>query len=184
MTTPSPDQPDYLPPAAEPASGSAQWGGRPTEPAAPPTQNPPPYSAAGAPTPPPAEPYPDPYTSPAQAGYEAAQPYPAQPNEASPTGQYPPAPAYGYGYALPPHPQAGTILALGIIGLFIPVTSPFAWYMGGQARKDIAAGRYSDSGSITAGWVLGIIGTVGLIIWIAAIVFMVIGIIGMAAMSG
>lgn len=107
---------------------------------------------------------------------------PAQPYAA------PGAPAYGappaYGYALPEHPQATTILVLGILALvFGGVTGPFAWYMGSKARKEIAAGQYAPSSSVTAGWIMGIVGSAYLILVAAIIVFSVIAAIGFVAAS-
>lgn len=87
-----------------------------------------------------------------------------------PPGGQPPPPPGGFsgGYQQPyqppvEHPQGTTILVLGIISLVCcALTGPFAWVMGNRARRDVQAapGRYSNSGSITAGWVCGIIGTV------------------------
>ena len=85
----------------------------------------------------------------------------------------PPPPAYG-GYGVPsygaspnPHPQATTVLVLGILSfLCCQLLAPFAWYMGAQARREVAANpaAYSpNQGTLTAGWILGIIGTCFLI---------------------
>ncbi|MGB2979473.1 MAG: hypothetical protein WBB78_13250 [Propionicimonas sp.] len=68
----------------------------------------------------------------------------------------------GYG-ALPEHPQAQTSMVLGILGLvgFAPL-APFAWWIAAKAKREIAQypGRYATSGSLTAGHIMGIIGTV------------------------
>lgn len=81
-------------------------------------------------------------------------------------------PGYGPGYPgsgyygppqLPRHPDALTALVLGIVGVVaLPVTGPFAWWLGNRARNDIAAnrGRWSGEDMAKAGFVLGIIGTV------------------------
>ncbi|GAA3816408.1 hypothetical protein [Nocardioides panacisoli] len=86
-------------------------------------------------------------------------------------GPYPPSPGYpGYGYPPPAadHPQTTTIMILGILGLVLcQVCAPFAWVMGSRARKEIAAappGTYGPSTGITVGWVLGIVGSVLLIL--------------------
>lgn len=73
--------------------------------------------------------------------------------ETPPAGQY---------YPPPKHPQATTVLVLGILGLVLcQVLSPFAWSMGNKAQKEILAnpGAYSGDGEINAGRILGIIGT-------------------------
>lgn len=69
----------------------------------------------------------------------------------------------------PKHPQAQTAMILGIIALaggatcMLPIfVSPFAWYYGAKARREMAAepGRWSGQGDAQAGFVMGIIGTV------------------------
>ncbi|MBK8461977.1 MAG: DUF4190 domain-containing protein [Nigerium sp.] len=74
---------------------------------------------------------------------------------------------------MPEHPQATTILVLGILGLFFAVTGPFALVMGNRARKDIAAGQYAQNPSVTIGWVLGIVTTVylALVVVLVALAF-------------
>jgi|GEM_PF-6433927 len=92
-----------------------------------------------------------------QQGYQ--QP-PAQPGYGY---QQPPVqPGYGYqqpyyGYRPPAeHPQAQTVLILGILGFFTGVCAFIAWYMGAQARKEIAAGApYPWAGSLKTGHLLG-----------------------------
>lgn len=112
-----------------------------------------------------------------------------------PPGQYPPPGAYGApgqypppGGYLPPghqpvhmppkHPQATLAMVLGIIGLtgiFCYVTAlvgPFAWWLGAKSVKEIDADpmRHGGRGEAMAGKVMGIIGTVLLILGIIAIV--------------
>jgi hypothetical protein len=79
---------------------------------------------------------------------------------------------YDYGYGRPAaatdHPNAVISLVLGILGLVVfPLLGPVAWYLAAKGRREMAAfpGRWRPSGSLTAGLVLGIIGTavVGLI---------------------
>lgn len=101
-------------------------------------------------------------------------------------------PAYGqapyaqnaYGYAMAPqveHPQGTTVLVLGLVGMLMcQLVSPVAWVMGGKARREAKAnpGRYSNEGLITAGWVMGIIGSVIMILVVLMFVaLMVIGFI-------
>jgi Domain of unknown function (DUF4190) len=71
----------------------------------------------------------------------------------------------------PESSQAVTALVLGIVGLFFPIVAPFAWKFGHDEIKAIDAGRRPPDGQgmATAGRILGIIGTV----------FLVIGIIGL-----
>ncbi|WP_185973056.1 DUF4190 domain-containing protein [Aeromicrobium piscarium] len=88
----------------------------------------------------------------------------------------------------PKHPQATTSLVLGIVGLvgtficFLPAfLSPFAWWLGGKAVKEIDAApqQYSGRSEASAGRILGIIGTVLLVLGILAFgFFVVLGIAG------
>lgn len=67
----------------------------------------------------------------------------------------------------PPHPLTKRAMVLGIVGLtglflVVPVLlSPFAWYYGAVARREIdrAPGQWSGRGEATAGVVCGMIGT-------------------------
>lgn len=111
--------------------------------------------------------------------------------------QQPPLPAptpfhdpvgYDYGYArpvasLPEHPNAVLSLVLGLVGLFVmPVLlSPIAWVLAARGRSQVAAnpGRWATGGSMTAGLVLGILGTVmwGLVLlaWVGFFVLIFAG---------
>ncbi|MGW6334821.1 DNA translocase FtsK 4TM domain-containing protein [Nocardia rhamnosiphila] len=97
---------------------------------------------------------------------------------------YPP-PAYGYpayGYPPPPdHPQATTVLILGIVGMmFCQVCAPFAWIMGRRTLNEIDAsgGTVGGRSNVMVGYILGIIGSVLLILAVLAaiayIVFVVV----------
>jgi hypothetical protein len=104
-------------------------------------------------------------------------------------GYYGPPPAYGYGYGFTPpspdHPKAVPAMVVGIIALaggvfcFIPLlAAPVAWWLGAVAKRDIDAsqGRIGGRGSAQAGFVMGLIGSVLLILGVVAlIVFIVIG---------
>ena len=75
--------------------------------------------------------------------------------------------AYSYPAPLataPDHPNAVVSLVLGIAGLVvIPfVLSPIAWIVASRGRRQVAQypGRWAPGGTLTAGYVLGIIGTV------------------------
>jgi uncharacterized membrane protein YjgN (DUF898 family) len=97
-----------------------------------------------------------------------------------PPGQY---------YPPPKHPQATTVLVLGILGLVVcQVLGPFAWSMGNKAQKEMLAnpGAYSGDGEINAGRILGIISTaiLGLVLlFLVAMVVIGIGIFATAASS-
>ncbi len=92
----------------------------------------------------------------------------------------PPPPAdspYGSPYGGVPraHPQGTTILVLGILGIVIcGILAPIAWVMGNNAIKEIDRNpsAYSNRGTVNAGRILGIIGTVlwaiGIIVTLAA----------------
>jgi hypothetical protein len=125
---------------------------------------------------------PDPY-DPYGPQHPQQQPY-GQP----PSGQYgqygqhgqPPhgQPAYGQppygqpptGYA-PDHPKATTALVLGILGLVVcGVIAPFAWRIGRRTLDEIdgSHGQLGGRGTAQAGYVLGIIGTVVLLLGLLA----------------
>ena len=94
-------------------------------------------------------------------------------------------PPYG-GYLVrpPDHPQATLALVLGLVGLvgaavFCGVTlvvSPFAWAIGSSALKEIRAsqGRTGGESNARTGMILGIIGTVLLILVVVFIAFAIV----------
>lgn len=95
---------------------------------------------------------------------------------------------YDYGYSNPAnlseHPNATLSMVLGIIGLFFfQLLSPVAWYLAAKGRREMATfpGRWRPSGTLTAGFVLGIIGTVFLALGAA---FVLVMLLGLAAMAG
>ncbi len=58
--------------------------------------------------------------------------------------------------AAPEHPKAQTVFILGIIGAFVPLIAWIAWFMGGKAKKEIAAGApYEWGGKLKNGHMLG-----------------------------
>lgn len=71
------------------------------------------------------------------------------------------------------HPRGTLILIFGILGLVVfPLFGVAAWVMGSTARAEIKAqppGSYVNEGNVTAGWVLGIIATVLLILGMLAL---------------
>jgi hypothetical protein len=121
----------------------------------------------------------DPYAQPGQQ-------YPQSGGQQAPYGQQSPMP-YGqqspmpYGqqqqpYTMPPtqeHPQGTLILIFGILGIFITIFAPIAWYLGNKAKKDVQTSgiQYSNEQNISIGRMLGKIFT---IIAIISIVFVII----------
>jgi hypothetical protein len=152
MPQPTPPGPSY-----DPGSGPG---------AVPPPQNP--YaqqqSAFGGP---PLAPPPNPY----QAPHEYAPPQ-------SPYGA-PAHPAYAGGMR-PDHPSATTSMVLGIVGLVgilfcggvTLLLSPAAWIVGAKAVREIdaAPGQYGGRDRAQAGKIMGIIGTVLLIVGVVAVI--------------
>ena len=82
------------------------------------------------------------------------------------------------------HPKAQTVLILSIVGIFVGICAPIAWYMGTQAKKEVAAsgGHLTAEGSLKTGTMLGKIFTIlyiiGIVLWI---IIMVISIIAIGA---
>ncbi len=113
-------------------------------------------------TPPPPYGEPQPGQQPGQPGQQPGQPYGQQPQV--PYGQ----PTYGYGQPAygpiaPDHPQATTVLILGILGLVVcGLLAPFAWVMGNRVVGEIDAsnGTIGGRSSANAGRICGIVGTV------------------------
>jgi hypothetical protein len=99
-----------------------------------------------------------------------------------------PPPAYGAGYGTgmpmgyepPRSSNATTILVLGILSLVVcAVMGPIAWWMGKSELSQMDAGLISnqDRGTVNAGYICGIIGTVLMGISLLMILF----VFGMAA---
>ena len=132
-----------------------------------------------------------------------AQPSPQTPYQ--PSGQYPPAeqpPPYGqqspmpygqqspmpygqqpYGAAPQEHPQGTLILIFGILGIFITIFAPIAWYLGNKAKKEIAASgiHYTNESNISIGRMLGKIFTIIAIVSIVLVIILWIVIAVIAA---
>ena len=123
----------------------------------------------GRPDPPARNPYgpPNPY----------GQPTPNQYGQPSPNPYEQPAP-YGAGdpgalrsavrRRCPEHPQGTTILVLGIVGIFVAICAPIAWYMGSKAQKEIAASgaHYANESQINTGRIMGMVFTIICIVFI------------------
>ena len=123
-----------------------------------------------------------PYGQPPQPPpYGQQQPY-GQPYSQQPYGQPQPTVPYGqpqmYAPIVPDHPQATTVLILGIVGIVAcGLAAPFAWVMGNRvvAEIDASGGQLGGRSSANAGRICGIIGTIliglGLLAAIGVIVF-------------
>lgn len=112
-------------------------------------------------------------------GYPTAPGAPAQQQPAWPAVIQDPV-AYDYGYSNPAnlseHPNSVLSMVLGIIGVFFfPLLGPVAWYLAAKGRRELAAfpGRWRPSGMLTAGFVLGIIGTVFLVLGAVFMLFFI-----------
>jgi len=91
--------------------------------------------------------------------------------------------APGFGPMVPDHPQATTVLILGILGLVLcQVISPFAWVMGNRviAEIDASNGQIGGRSSANAGRICGIVGTfligLSLLICLAVLVIFLIAV--------
>jgi uncharacterized membrane protein YjgN (DUF898 family) len=78
-------------------------------------------------------------------------------------------------YAAPPpnHPQAITVLVLGILGLVVcGIIGPFAWVMGNRVVGEIDASHGTVGGRTEAniGRILGIVATVLLVVGVVAVI--------------
>jgi hypothetical protein len=98
---------------------------------------------------------------------------------ATPQPGLPPFPAYG----VPDLPKATAALVVGIVSVaggltcLLPIlAAPVAWVLGAQARREIrsAPQQWGGEGRATAGMVLGIVGTVLLLLGILLVVVLVV----------
>lgn len=112
---------------------------------------------------------------------ETPPPYGDQPPQ-NPYGAQPPQLGYGYGgYAPADHPQATTVLVLGIVSMVVcGVAGPFAWVMGNRVVREIDAsgGRWGGRSTANIGRVLGIVASVflGLLVlfFVAVVIFFIV----------
>jgi hypothetical protein len=117
-----------------------------------------------------------------QAPYPPSEQYQQPPGQyqqpagqPSPYGQQSPMPYGGQPYgAAPPqeHPQGTLILIFGILGIFITIFAPIAWYLGNKARAEIQASgiHYSNEQNVSIGRMLGKIFTIIAIISIVLVI--------------
>ena len=89
-----------------------------------------------------------------------------------PAGQ----PGYGAVGGAQEHPQTQTVFILGIVGIFVPIVAFVAWYMGGQAKKEIEAGApFRWDGNLKTGYILGkVFGIIAIIGVVLAIIVLII----------
>ena len=104
------------------------------------------------------------------APHDQQSPMPYGQQSPMPYGQQSPMP-YGQQYGAPPqeHPQGTLILVFGILGIFITIFAPIAWYMGNKAKREIQASgiQYSNEQNVSIGRMLGKIFTIIALISIA-----------------
>ena len=109
-------------------------------------------------------------------------PYDPNPYQMNPYQANPYQPAVGgyspYGMPAVAHPQATVSMILGIVGLAAcPLVGPGALVLGRKARNEIDAEpqRYTGRGMATAGVVLGILGTIYLVLVVLGVILLVAG---------
>ncbi|HET9301318.1 MAG TPA: hypothetical protein VFO20_00935 [Propionibacteriaceae bacterium] len=136
----------------------------------------------------------DPYAQPGQqyppAGgqstpYDQQSPMPYGQQSPMPYGQQSPMP-YGqqpYGAPQQEHPQGTLILIFGILGIFITIFAPIAWYLGNKAKKDIQASgiHYTNEQNISVGRMLGKIFTIIALVSIAITIIITIIVVAVGA---
>lgn len=110
----------------------------------------------------------------------------SNPYDQNPYGQTGPANPYvqasPYGVPMAQnHPQSVVVLVLGILSVVgVAICGPIAWYLGNKAIAEVDANpmAYSDRGTLNAGRIMGIIGTVllalGVLLFVGYILFVVL----------
>lgn len=102
---------------------------------------------------------------------------------------YPPPPMpHGYGYApypAPDHPQANTVLVLGILSFFCGVTGPVAWVMGRRALREIDAsnGAVGGRSQVQVGYIMGIVTTLLTALSLLLVVLWIVLVLALGVMS-
>ncbi len=88
--------------------------------------------------------------------------------------------------AYPEASQATTILVLGILGVVVcQFLGPVAWVMGNNELQAIDAGRRNpeNRGTANAGRILGIVGTVLMLIGIFLVILAIVGVLTVGIFS-
>jgi hypothetical protein len=123
---------------------------------------------------PPAQPSSQTPYPPSEQYQQPAGQYQQPAGQPSPYGQQSPMPYGGQPYGAPPqeHPQGTLILIFGILGIFITIFAPIAWYLGNKARAEIQASgiHYSNEQNVSIGRMLGKIFTIIAIVSIALVI--------------
>jgi hypothetical protein len=133
-----------------------------------------------------------PYGQPGQYPQGGQQPTPYGQPEQYPQAGEQPAPysqqshmPYGQPYGTPPqeHPQGTLILIFGILGIFITIFAPIAWYLGNKAKDEIQASgfQYSNVQNISIGRMLGKIFTILAIVGIVLTIIIIIIVVAVGA---
>jgi hypothetical protein len=117
----------------------------------------------------------EPPAYPGQQPGATPQPYQGQNPYTGQGQQYPPqAPQPGVpGGLKPKHPQATTVLVLGIVGfIFCQILGPFAWVMGNKTIKEIDANpnQWDGRSEALVGKILGIVSTVLLVLSVLTLI--------------
>jgi hypothetical protein len=115
----------------------------------------------------PGQQYPPSGDQPGQYAQSGGQPAPYGQQSPMPYGQQP--------YTMPPmqeHPQGTMILIFGILGIFITIFAPIAWYLGNKAKKDLQMSgvQYSNEQNISIGRMLGKVFTIIAIVSIILVI--------------
>ena len=78
------------------------------------------------------------------------------------------------------------IFVLGIVGIFVGVCAPIAWYLGNKTLREITASgaNYSNESQIKTGRMLGKVFTIIYIVFIVLYIIFVVVIFGFAASQG
>jgi hypothetical protein len=150
----------------------------------PPTQpsQQPPYSQPGQ--------YPQSDEQPGQYPQSGEQPGQYAGGQPPPYGQQSPMPYGQQPYTMPPmqeHPQGTMILIFGILGIFITIFAPIAWYLGNKAKQDVQTSgiQYSNEQNISIGRMLGKVFTIIAIVSIVlVIIFWIVIAVVAAGQSG
>jgi hypothetical protein len=119
-----------------------------------------------------------------QAPYGQPGQYPQGGQQPAPYGQQSHMP-YGQPYGTPPqeHPQGTLILIFGILGIFITIFAPIAWYLGNKAKQDIRASgfQYSNEQNISVGRMLGKVFTIIALVSIVLTIIITIIVVAVGA---
>ena len=125
----------------------------------------------------------NPYEQPGGQYPPAGQQYPPAGGQQYPAAQYGQQP---YGMATGEHPQGTMIFVLGIVGIFVGVCAPIAWYLGNKTLREVTASgaNYSNMSQIRTGRMLGKVFTIIYIVFIVLYIIALVVILGMASSQG